>query len=58
MTTINEPLFSRQPPSQREPARTVTINTDNLRALFRARHFLAGVLIGFGVSLAVFLVMA
>jgi hypothetical protein len=50
-------LFSRQPPSQRESARTITINTNNLRALFLARHFLAGVLIGTAIFLAVFLVM-
>jgi hypothetical protein len=50
-------LSSSQPPSQREAARTITINTDNLRALFLARHFLAGVLIGAVILLAVFLVM-
>ena len=32
---------------------TVTIDMDNLRALFRARHFLAGVLIGAAILLAV-----
>jgi hypothetical protein len=50
-------LFSRQPPSQREAGQTITIDTDNLRALFLARHFLAGVLIGAVILLAVFLVM-
>jgi hypothetical protein len=50
-------LFSRQSPSQGESARTITIDTDNLRALFQARYFLAGVLIGAVISLAVFLVM-
>jgi hypothetical protein len=50
-------LFSRQPPSQGEPAWIVTINTNNLRALFLARHFLAGVLIGTAIFLAVLLVM-
>jgi hypothetical protein len=51
-------LFSRRPPSQREAAQTtVTINTDNLRALFLARHFLAGVLIGAAILLAVFVIM-
>lgn len=50
-------FFSRQPTSQGEFARTITINTDNLRALFQAGYFLAGVLIGAVVLLAVFLVM-
>ena len=50
-------LFFRQPSSQREAAQTVTIDTDNLEALFRARYFLAGVLIGAVILLAVFLVM-
>jgi hypothetical protein len=36
----------------------ITIDTDKLRALFCARHFLAGVLIGAVFSVAVFLVMA
>jgi hypothetical protein len=50
-------LASQQPPTQRESVRTITINTDNLRALFQARYFLAGVLIGAVILLAVFLVM-
>jgi hypothetical protein len=50
-------LFSRQPPSQGESALTIAINTDNLRALFHARYFLAGVLIGAVILLAVFLLM-
>lgn len=33
------------------------MNTHNLRALYRARHFLAGVLIGAVILLPVFLVM-
>ena len=44
--------------SQREAARwSVTINTDKLRLLFRARYFLAGVLIGAALWLAAFLAM-
>ena len=50
-------LSSPQPPSQREAARTITIDMDNLRALFHARYFLAGVLIGAVILLAVFLVL-
>jgi len=53
----SRPLFSRQSPSQGESARTISINGDNLRALFQARYLLAGVLIGAVISLAVFLVM-
>ena len=50
-------IFPRQPRPRREAVRTVTIDMDNLRALFRARHFLAGVLIGAAILLAVLLVM-
>ena len=50
-------FFSRQSSSRREGPWTVTVNTDNLRALFLARHFLAGLLIGTVIVLAVFLVM-
>jgi hypothetical protein len=42
----------RKPSSQREDARwSVTIDTQNLGRLFRARYFLAGVLIGAAVLL-------
>ena len=52
------PMMLR-PPSQREPAHwSVSINTDNLRLLFSARYFIAGVLIGTTVLLAVFLGVA
>ena len=48
-----------RPPSQREDARwSVTIDTDNLRRLFCARYFLAGVLIGTAVLLPFFLATA
>ena len=44
--------------SQREAARwSVTIDGRKLRVLFRARYFLAGVLIGAGLWLAAFLAM-
>jgi len=48
---------SSRPPSQRHAAWTITTRTDNLRALFRARYFLAGVLIGAVIFLVVFLSM-
>ena len=45
-------------PSQREALRrSVMIDTGNRRVLFRARHFLAGVLIGAALWLPVFLAM-
>jgi hypothetical protein len=50
-------IFPRQPRPRREAVWTVTIDMDNLRALFRARYFLAGVLIGAAILLAVLLVM-
>ncbi len=50
-------LRSQRLPSRRVGLWTVTINTDHLRALFFARHFLAGILIGTVIVLAVFLVM-
>ena len=48
-----------RPSSQREPAHwSVTIDADNMRLLFSARYFIAGVLIGAAVLLPVFLAMA
>jgi len=45
-------------PSQREAVRwSVTIDGDKLRLLFRARYFLAGVLIGAVLWFAAFLAM-
>ena len=50
-------LISRQTPLQSDAGWTLTIESEILRALFRARYFLKGVLIGAIIVLAVFLVM-
>lgn len=52
--TMSSPLFW-QVSSQREGERRVTIAMNNVRALIRARHFLAGILIGAVILLPVFL---
>jgi hypothetical protein len=50
-------LSSLDTPPRREAERTITINKDRVRALLRARHFLAGLLIGAVILLPVFLSM-
>jgi len=50
-------LSFQQAPSRREGGRRAAIATDNLRALIRARHFLAGLLIGAVIVLPAFLLM-
>ena len=50
-------LFARQPPPRREAECTVMIDVDNVRALLRARYFLAGLLIGTVILVPVFVAM-
>lgn len=50
-------LISQQTPLQSGAGWAITIESKILQALFRARYFLKGVLIGAIIVLAVFLVM-